>query len=127
MIPPETAVGAEPLAPKEAIALCLEADVPFGEGRSVAMINRRIGVFNTAAGFFAIDNDCPHQGGPLSDGILADACVTCPLHGRRIDLRTGTVKDQSETVRTYELEVKDGTVWLLPGQLERESDGERSS
>jgi nitrite reductase (NADH) small subunit len=115
MNPPETAVGTDQV-PQEAIALCLEADVPFGEGRSVAMIERRIGVFNTAAGFFAIDNDCPHQGGPLSDGILADACVTCPLHGRRIDLRTGIVKDHDESVRTYPLEVRDGTVWLLPGE-----------
>lgn len=114
MKPPETAVGTDESVPQEAIAICLEADVPFGEGRSVALLNRRVGVFNTAAGFFAIDNDCPHQGGPLSDGILADACVTCPLHGWRIDLRDGTVKDQTETVQTYPLEVRDGTVWLLP-------------
>ncbi|MGH2906397.1 MAG: Rieske 2Fe-2S domain-containing protein [Solirubrobacterales bacterium] len=101
-----------------AIALCLAADVPFGEGRSVALINRRIGVFNTASGFFAVDNDCPHQGGPLSDGILADACVTCPLHGWRIDLASGSVLGQSETVTTYPLEVADGTVWLLPREGE---------
>lgn len=118
MKPPETAVGPDPSVPQDAIAICLEADVPFGEGRSVALVNRRVGVFNTAAGFFAIDNDCPHQGGPLSDGILADACVTCPLHGWRIDLRDGSVKDQTETVRTYPLEVRDGTVWLLPGESE---------
>lgn len=99
-----------------AIALCLADDVPFGEGRSIAMINRRIGVFNTAAGFFAIDNDCPHQGGPLSDGILAEACVTCPLHGRRIDLQTGQVQGRDEQVQTYPLEVRDGTVWLLPSE-----------
>jgi nitrite reductase (NADH) small subunit len=114
--PPETAVGAEASIPQEAIPICLEADVPFGEGRSVALTNRRVGVFNTASGFFAVDNDCPHQGGPLSDGILADACVTCPLHGWRIDLRNGTVHGQPETVKTYELEVRDGTVWLLPGE-----------
>ena len=37
----------------------------------------------------AIDADCPHRGGPLQDGLVADSCVTCPLHGRRFDLRTG--------------------------------------
>lgn len=110
------AVETESALPEGAIAICLEADVPFGEGRSVALVNRRIGVFNTATGFFAIDNDCPHQGGPLSDGILADACVTCPLHGWRINLRDGTVQGQSETVTTYPLEVRDGTVWLLPSE-----------
>ena len=102
-----------------AIALCLADDVPFGEGRSVALVDRRIGVFNTAAGFFAIDNDCPHEGGPLSDGILADACVTCPLHGRRIDLETGQVQGHNESVRSYELEVRDGTVWLLDAEGDR--------
>jgi nitrite reductase (NADH) small subunit len=114
MNPQEAVTEAQELDAAGAIALCLADDVPFGEGRSVAMINRRIGVFNTAAGFFAVDNDCPHQGGPLSDGILADACVTCPLHGRRIDLATGRVQGYPETVKTYELEVRDGTVWLLP-------------
>ena len=120
MKPPGTALGAgrEKSVPEDAIALCLEADVPFGEGRSVALVNRRVGVFNTAAGFFAVDNDCPHQGGPLSDGILADACVTCPLHGRRIDLRTGSVFGHDESVKTYPLEVRDGTVWLLPEEDE---------
>ncbi|MFY9264556.1 MAG: Rieske 2Fe-2S domain-containing protein [Solirubrobacterales bacterium] len=97
----------------EAIALCLAEDVPFGEGRSIALVSRRIGVFNTDAGFFAIDNDCPHQGGPLSDGILAEACVTCPLHGWRIDLASGQVHGREEQVQTYPLEVRDGTVWLI--------------
>lgn len=111
---PDTAVGIETTVPEGAIAICLEADVPFGEGRSVALVNRRVGVFNTATGFFAVDNDCPHQGGPLSDGILADACVTCPLHGWRINLQDGTVHGRDETVKTYPLEVHEGTVWLLP-------------
>lgn len=114
MNPPETAVGLDAVIPEGAIALCMETDVPFGEGRSVALVNNRIGVFNTAAGFFAIDNDCPHEGGPLSDGIVADACVTCPLHGWRINLQDGTVKGQTETVKSYALKVHEGTVWLLP-------------
>ncbi|MBI4898429.1 MAG: Rieske 2Fe-2S domain-containing protein [Actinobacteria bacterium] len=94
------------------IALCEAADVPFGEGRSVTLHGRRIAIFNTAAGFFAIDNDCPHQGGPLSDGLLADACVTCPLHGRRVDLRSGRVQGHDESVRTYELYLLEGSLWL---------------
>jgi nitrite reductase (NADH) small subunit len=124
MNPQEAVTEIEPLDGTEAIALCLAADIPYGEGRSVAMINRRIGVFNTASGFFAVDNDCPHQGGPLSDGILADACVTCPLHGRRIDLATGEVQGYPESVTTYPLEVRDGTVWLLPSHPMTQGDPE---
>ena len=40
-------------------------------------------------GFRAVDGACPHEGGPLADGLVADRCVTCPLHGWRFDLRTG--------------------------------------
>lgn len=102
-----------PSARDDALALCPAADVPFGEGRSVTVGGRRIGVFHTEAGYFAIDNDCPHEGGPLSDGLLAEACVTCPLHGWRIDLRSGEVIGRAERVRSHPLEVRDETVWLL--------------
>jgi nitrite reductase (NADH) small subunit len=96
----------------QAVALCAADDIPFGEGRSIIVNGRRLGVFNTAAGFFAIDDGCPHKGGPLSDGIVGDACVTCPLHGWRIDLTDGSVQGRSESVRTYELELIDNAVWL---------------
>ncbi|MBI5310063.1 MAG: nitrite reductase (NAD(P)H) small subunit [Actinobacteria bacterium] len=109
------AAGTASVTMREAIPICFVDDVPFGEGRSIALVNRRIGVFHTPQGFFAIDNDCPHQGGPLSDGIVADACVTCPLHGRRIDLTTGQVQGHDEQVKRYSLEIRDGKVWLLPG------------
>lgn len=104
----DSAIGAN-----SAIRLCATGDIPFGEGRSVNVADRKIGVFHTEAGFFAIDNDCPHEGGPLSDGILADACVTCPLHGRRIDLVSGGVIGKAESVRTYEIEVRGESIWLL--------------
>ncbi|NCO15646.1 MAG: nitrite reductase (NAD(P)H) small subunit [Alphaproteobacteria bacterium] len=38
---------------------------------------------------FALRDRCPHNGGPLSDGIVHGASVTCPLHGWVIDLETG--------------------------------------
>lgn len=105
--------AALPIGADSAIRLCATGDIPFGEGRSVNVADRKIGVFHTQAGFFAIDNDCPHEGGPLSDGILADACVTCPLHGRRIDLVSGGVIGKAESVRTYEIEVRGDAIWLL--------------
>ena len=65
------------------------SDVPMWEGRSVSVGHRRLAVFRTDEGFFALTNACPHAGGPLADGIVGDGCVTCPLHGRRFDLRSG--------------------------------------
>jgi nitrite reductase (NADH) small subunit len=87
-------------------------DVPMLEGRSVMVGGRRIAVFRTPEGFRAIEGACPHAGGPLADGIVADRCVTCPLHGWRFDLDTGEARNAEARVRTYEVLERDGELWL---------------
>jgi nitrite reductase (NADH) small subunit len=87
-------------------------DVPLLEGRSVDVGGWRIAVFRTADGFRAIDHACPHAGGPLADGIVADRCVTCPLHGLRFDLETGETPDGAARVRTYGVVERAGELWL---------------
>ena len=87
------------------------ADVPMLEGRSVTIAGRRIAVFRTPDGFRAIDGRCPHAAGPLADGIVADRCVTCPLHGLRFDLDTGRSSDGGQ-VATFEVVESDGGLWL---------------
>jgi nitrite reductase (NADH) small subunit len=87
-------------------------DVPLLEGRSVAVGEWTIAVFKLRDGSFAaIDAACPHAGGPLADGIVADACVTCPLHNRRFDLATGE-SDGVERVEVHEVEVRGIELWL---------------
>jgi len=66
-------------------------DVPLLEGRPVTVAGRRIAIFNTPSGVRALEDACPHRGGPLSDGLVGDGCVVCPLHNRRIDLATGAM------------------------------------
>jgi nitrite reductase (NADH) small subunit len=87
-------------------------DVPMLEGRSVTVGGRRIAVFRTPEGFRAIEGACPHAGGPLADGIVADRCVTCPLHGWRFDLDTGEARNADARVRTYDVHERDGELWL---------------
>ena len=87
-------------------------DVPLLEGRSVELENRRIAVFRLRRGWAAIDAACPHKGGPLSDGIVADRCVTCPLHNRRFDLLTGVQVGGEDGVAVHEVEVRDGELWV---------------
>lgn len=104
------------------------ADVPVLEGRSVVVGGRRIAVFNTGAGFAAIDADCPHRGGPLSDGIVADGCVTCPLHEWRVDLRSGEVVGGGEgAVRSYEVVERDGELLISVPVGDLFSDSENNS
>ena len=52
------------------IRVCSTHDVPFGEGRAAVVGSRRVAVFNTASGWYALDAVCPHRGGPLEDGLL---------------------------------------------------------
>ena len=95
-------------------------DVPLLEGRAVSIGGRRVAVFRTEEGFFALGAICPHAGGPLADVIVADSCVTCPLHNRRFDLRTGAGLGAHPGVERHEVVELDGDLWLrAPGELER--------
>ncbi|WP_288195138.1 nitrite reductase small subunit NirD [uncultured Phyllobacterium sp.] len=65
-------------------------DIPRRGARCVNTPNGRIAVFRTMEDqIFAIDDHCPHKGGPLSQGIVHGASVTCPLHNWVISLETG--------------------------------------
>ena len=87
-------------------------DVPALEGRSVALSGRRIAVFRLADGWAAIDAACPHRGGPLQDGLVADSCVTCPLHNHRFDLESGERHGGGEGVAVHDVEERDGELWV---------------
>ncbi len=66
------------------------SDIPMRGARRVAMNNGTIAVFRTATNeVFAIEDKCPHAGGPLSQGIVHGDCVTCPLHNWVVSLRDG--------------------------------------
>ena len=71
-----------------------------------------IAVFNLGDRFVAIENQCPHQGGPLCDGIVSGATVVCPLHGWRFDLETGAAVRASlpACVAIFPTRVEDGTI-----------------
>jgi nitrite reductase (NADH) small subunit len=95
--------------------------IPEREGRSVRVGSRAIAIFNTGAGFLAVENRCPHGGGPLADGIVGGSTVTCPLHNWRICLESGQVQGACGTaapaVRTYRTKVEDGVVMLAAEDL----------
>jgi nitrite reductase (NADH) small subunit len=94
-------------------------DVPLLEGRTVLVGGRRVAIFRTAEGFHALAANCPHKGGPLADGIVADSCVTCPLHNWRFDLRTGAGVGDHPGVARFEVEDRRGELWLkLPDELQ---------
>lgn len=72
------------------VDICAVTDIPQRGARNVAGIKGPIAIFRTGDDqVFALIDRCPHKQGPLSMGIVHGASVTCPLHGRNVDLATG--------------------------------------
>jgi nitrite reductase/ring-hydroxylating ferredoxin subunit len=60
-------------------------------GKLVEAAGQIIAVFNVGGNYYAIENTCPHRGGPLAEGIMAGEEVICPWHGSRFNVKTGSV------------------------------------
>ncbi len=94
--------------------------IPLREGRVVSLDGHEIAVFNLGGRFLAIENHCPHRGGPLADGIVTGDKVVCPLHARKVCLKTGSMEakgveaqpDASACVQTYPVRIQDGHIDL---------------
>ena len=86
---------------------CLE-DVPRRGARCIKTPLGKIAVFRTADDqVYAIDDHCPHKGGPLSQGIVHGTSVTCPLHNWVISLETGKALGADEgAVRTIPVRIE---------------------
>lgn len=82
-----------------------------------------VAVFRTAQDkVFAIDDACPHKAGPLSEGIVHGASVTCPLHNWVFSLETGQAQGADEgQVQTYPARVEEGRILLEASFLQQRS------
>jgi nitrite reductase (NADH) small subunit len=75
----------------EFIKVAKADEVAPGQAKCVELNDKEIALFNIDGVFHAIDNNCTHVGGPLSEGELDGARVTCPWHGSVFDVTTGAV------------------------------------
>ena len=91
-------------------------ELAAGEARVVEASGRSIAVFNVDGAYYAIDNVCPHRGGPLADGDLDGAVVACPWHAWRWDVRTGAnVNNPAVTLACFPVRVEDGAIFVELG------------
>lgn len=97
-------------------------DIPERGARVVRTHVGCIAVFRTVDNeVFAIDDACPHKGGPLSEGIVHGRSVTCPLHNMVLRLDTGLAQGaDTGTVTTYPIRIADGRILLDTAKLRRE-------
>lgn len=79
----------QPSRPPSFTRLADAVDIPPGTGRALAHGRYEVALFNIGGEFFALENSCPHQGGPIADGWLEGPLVTCPWHGWCFDVRSG--------------------------------------
>ena len=73
------------------IKVAQTSDIPAGRAKVVVVGDRRIALCNVDGQFFAIDDLCTHDGGPLDQGELEGEVIECPRHGARFSVRTGKV------------------------------------
>jgi 3-phenylpropionate/trans-cinnamate dioxygenase ferredoxin component len=71
--------------------VCKTSDVPDGGKMVVEVGDRLVALFHVGGKYWAIDDLCTHDGGPLAEGELEGYTIACPRHGARFDIRTGRV------------------------------------
>lgn len=102
-------------------------NIPLREGRCVVAGRHEIAIFNLGGRFLAVENRCPHRGGPLADGIVSGTTVVCPLHAWKANLETGSVAGSAGAVgclKTFDVRVQDGCISLaIPVTREDTEDG----
>ncbi|HKP37316.1 MAG TPA: non-heme iron oxygenase ferredoxin subunit [Pyrinomonadaceae bacterium] len=83
-------------------------EIPVGSAKLIEVKGNEIALFNIGGTLHAIDNSCTHVGGPLCEGEISGADVTCPWHGAVFDLTTGRAVGPPafEAVNRYEVRVE---------------------
>ena len=92
--------------------VCALDEIPVRGARRFLTSSGEVAVFRTRdQDVYAIDNLCPHKQGPLSEGIVHDTAVTCPLHNWIIDLQSGEARGaDTGCVKTYPPKIVEGRV-----------------
>ena len=88
--------------------------IPSGSAAIFEVGAKKIAVFNVEGSFYAVDNTCPHRGGPVGEGSLRGTTVSCPWHGAQFDVTSGQVLGSPATadITSYATKVEGDSVWV---------------
>ena len=97
--------------------------VPLGQGFCFVVGGEEVAVFRQRDGrLFATQNRCPHRQGPLSEGVVGNGTVICPLHAHRFDLKSGDCTEAHECIQTFGVRDANGVIMLsIPSQKGRDA------
>ncbi len=89
-------------------------DIPRQRALVCKIEHTNVAIFRTINDeIFALEDRCPHRGGPLSQGIVFGQRVACPLHDWVIALDTGqAVAPDQGCSKKYDVKIEQGFVWI---------------
>jgi Ferredoxin subunits of nitrite reductase and ring-hydroxylating dioxygenases len=84
------------------------SDIKDKQMKSFQISGKTILISRFGGKFYATDEKCTHVGGPLSNGKLSDNIITCPWHGSKFDIKTGSVVEgpAKTPLKTFEVKVE---------------------
>ncbi len=107
------AVALEPQDLEGWVAVLLATDLPDGEVVEAMVGERALAIARVGDEVYALDNVCPHAGGPLGDGVLEGCELTCPWHGWTFDVTNGSCTlDPSLEASTVEAKLQGGHIYV---------------
>src|SRR4051812_711001 len=88
-------------------------DLPDGRVKTVVAGHRSVALTHCGGQYGALDNHCPHQGGPLGEGSIENGLLRCPWHGYDYDPLTGVAPGgHADRATTFGVEVRDDGVYV---------------
>lgn len=96
------------------VKVATREELPPGGKKLVDIDGRAVAVFCVESEYFAIDDVCTHDGGPLADGEFLGCTIQCPRHGAVFDVRTGRALSMPaiEPVTTHTVEVRGDDIYV---------------
>jgi nitrite reductase (NADH) small subunit len=97
----------------ELVKICVRGQLPRpGEAKELSAGDRTLCIANINGVIHALDNECPHRGGPLAEGMIEDGKLICPWHAWSFDPATGATQNSQEKVAVYPVTIEGEEVFV---------------
>ena len=96
------------------VSVAKTTEIPVGTFKSVSVNGKQLLICHTETGFYAVDDTCTHDDGPLADGWLEGNAIECPRHGARFDVTSGKVLclPAAIGIRSYPVHIEGEAIYV---------------